>query len=75
MVPAWKPEKYDIAIAKYFLGDMPPEQLPDLAVHALEHGKDGNAIAQMAAFQKPSTRDFEEILPAFLAELGQNLAN
>jgi hypothetical protein len=60
----------DIVEANIALARIPPEVMPALAADALEAGLDGPAIRRMAALEKPSGWETDQILPRFMAEAG-----
>src|SRR5579885_468900 len=70
MVETNKKEKYQVAVAKYLIGDFPIEQLPGLACDALEDGIEGSATAQIAGLKNPGYFDVQGLLPNFFNELG-----
>ena len=56
--------------AEISLDRIPPERLPSVAQNALEAGYDGPAILRMAILERPSGWETNQLLPAFLKELG-----
>ncbi|HEY6447110.1 MAG TPA: hypothetical protein VIY53_11665 [Acidobacteriaceae bacterium] len=56
--------------AKLVLDMLPPEELPGVAAEALEAGLDGRFIRRMAALDRPSGWEVDQILPKFRAEAG-----
>jgi hypothetical protein len=70
MVEVNKKEKYQVAVAKYLIGDFPTERFPDLASEALEDGIDTPTIIEIAGLKQPSYFDIQEFIPKLLDELG-----
>jgi hypothetical protein len=56
--------------AQIALGRIPPEDMTALAADALEAGLDGPAIRRMAALEKPSGWETDQVLARFMAEAG-----
>jgi hypothetical protein len=56
--------------AKWVLGGMEPEQLVQLAVSALEHGRDGTALRQLAGLSQPTSRDLGNLPAKAFSEMG-----
>jgi hypothetical protein len=56
--------------ARWILGGIRPEDLPDLAVMALEQGFDGTALQQLAGLVRPTLADLETLPQRAFAEMG-----
>jgi hypothetical protein len=65
-------DKFDTELlqARWVLGGLRPEELPDQATLALEEGFDGNAIKQLAGLVRPSLRDLETLPDKAFGEMG-----
>lgn len=70
MVEVNKKEKYQVAVAKYLIGDLPIEQLPNLASDAIENGIDASTVIEIAGIKNPNYFVIQELMPKFLGELG-----
>lgn len=56
--------------ARWILGGVRPESLPDLAVMALEQGFDGPALQQLAGLVRPTMADLESLPQRAFADMG-----
>ena len=56
--------------ARWSLNELPGEEIPPIACHALELGYDGKSLRQLAGLNSPTRRDIEEIVDGALRELG-----
>lgn len=52
-----------LLLARWELADLPPEDVPDLAVEALTAGCDASELALLATLDRPTRMDVEEQLP------------
>jgi hypothetical protein len=55
---------------RWYLGDLNAEELPSLAIAALERGCDGKYLRLLAGLVKPTRNDVEDIVDGALRELG-----
>jgi hypothetical protein len=62
--------RFEAVYPLYLLHFCPPEELPWVAVNELLAGRGGDAVAQLAGMDRPTSRDVEEILDSALQELG-----
>jgi hypothetical protein len=60
----------DLLLAEWVLGRLAPEDVPDLAVAALQHGCGSAAVAALAGLQRPTRSEVEEEIPRLLCDLG-----
>src|SRR5690349_2266014 len=56
--------------ARWLLGGIRPEDLPDLATLALEHGFAGNALQYLAGLMRPTLADLEDLPARAFADMG-----
>ena len=56
--------------ARYRLGELPGEELPDIALALLEEGFDSQALRELAGLDHPTLRDAGELFEVVLAERG-----
>ncbi|UWZ84045.1 hypothetical protein [Occallatibacter riparius] len=56
--------------AKLAVARIDPAEMPGLAWDALEEGLDGPAIRRLAALDRPSGWQADQVMPAFMAEAG-----
>ncbi len=56
--------------ARWVLGGINPEQMPDYAVKALQLGYDGTRLRQLAGLNKPTRPDLEDLPERAFAEMG-----
>jgi hypothetical protein len=68
-----KQMRLEVVVARWILGLVPSEELPDIAVHALEVGLDTPALRQLAGELRPIMRDAGPIFEKVLVELGTRL--
>jgi hypothetical protein len=55
---------------KWVLGGLRPEDLPDQAAVALEHGFDGTALRQLAGLHRPTLQDLDSLPKKAFQEMG-----
>lgn len=60
----------DLVEARLALNFIPPNEMPKIAWDALEAGLDGTAIRRLAALEKPTWFQVNEILPNVMREMG-----
>lgn len=65
-------ENVDLLLARWVLGRLAPEDVPRLAVEALERGCGSPAVAVLAGAHDPTRADIEDELPAVLRDLGRS---
>jgi hypothetical protein len=65
-------DKFDpeLVQARWMLGGIRAEELPDQAVLALQQGFDGTALQQLAGLVRPTHRDLEALPEKAFAEMG-----
>jgi hypothetical protein len=65
-------DKFDPEViqAKWVLGGISPEVMPDLAIKALELGFNGSGLQQLAGIVKPTCADLENLPDRAFADLG-----
>jgi hypothetical protein len=68
-----QPKRMQLAVAKWVLGLLPSNELPDFATQALESGLDTPALRQLAGELQPTMRDARPIFKKALAQLGITL--
>jgi hypothetical protein len=56
--------------AKWYVGELPGEEMPGIACEALELGHDGQNLRQLAGLRGPARRDILEIVDGAMRELG-----
>lgn len=56
--------------ARWILGGIRSEDLPDLAVSALQQGMDGTALRQLAALVRPTLADLEDLPQRAFIDMG-----
>ena len=56
--------------ARYYLGDLPPEEMPGVALRALAAGHDGPALLEIARLDSPTMRDADDLFERALGEMG-----
>lgn len=59
-----------LVAAKWYVGELPGEQMPEIACQALEQGRDGKNLRYLAGLSGPIRRDIVEIVDRALRELG-----
>src|SRR5215471_6594239 len=59
-----------IIAARWYFGDLNPEEWPQLSCEFLETGFDGRCLRLLAGLDKPTRADIEEVVPGALNELG-----
>ena len=64
------PKELRLAVARWTIGRLRGEELPEIACRAIERGLDSPALAELASMRKPTLRDAEPILVAAMRELG-----
>jgi hypothetical protein len=57
-------------LSKWEIGDLRPEDVPDLAAQALAEGCTASELAVLATLTRPTRIDIEDELPSLLASLG-----
>lgn len=62
-----------VVLARWVLGEVWPEDVPQLAIDALLRGCQSTSVAVIAGLDRPTRRDVEDELPALLGELGLSL--
>ena len=60
-----------VQLARYRLGLLRGEDLPDVALRLLELGLDSQAVRELAALDRPTLRDTAELFERALRETGQ----
>ena len=60
----------DLVSARWILGLIPGEELPGIAITALESGLDGTALRETAGLFRPTIRDAGTIFKRALEEMG-----
>ena len=66
-------QNLELALARWVLNELPPEDVPMVATEALVHGCNAMSVAVLAGLQRPTSADIEEELPALLEELRVSL--
>jgi hypothetical protein len=66
-------QNLELALARWVLNELPPEDVPMVATEALVHGCRAMSIAVLAGLQRPTSADVEAELPALLEELRVSL--
>lgn len=69
-MPAAAQERFDWLLAGWVLGRLASEQVPALAVAALQRGCGSSAVAVWAGLQRPTRAEIDSELPRLLKELG-----
>jgi len=69
-VAATVPFDHQLVEAKLALNRIDPGEMPSLAWDALEAGLDGPSIRRLAALNRPSGWEADQVLPGFMAESG-----
>lgn len=64
------PLNIELLLCEWVLGLTPPEDVPDLAVRALQAGCGSAAVSVLAGLQRPTRADVDAELPRLLRELG-----
>jgi hypothetical protein len=59
-----------VLLARWKLGDLAPEQVPAIALRALEDGSEMTEICVLAGLTSPTRRDVDDEIPLLLQELG-----
>jgi hypothetical protein len=59
--------------ARYRLGELPGEELPDIAIDLLNEGHDAQALRVLAGLDRPTLRDAGDLFESVLGELGVSL--
>jgi hypothetical protein len=59
--------------ARYRLGELRGEELPNIAVALLEGGHDSQPLRELAGLDRPTLRDAGELFEKVLAALGQEI--
>lgn len=62
--------KTELLLSEWVLGLIPPEDVPDLAVAALQGGCGASAVAVLAGLQRPTRSEIDAEPPQLLRELG-----
>jgi hypothetical protein len=62
---------FDLLLAEWVHGRLASEDVPRLAVEAIERGCSSPAVAVLAGARHPTRADVEDELPALLRELGR----
>jgi hypothetical protein len=57
-------------LARWVLDDLAPEDVPGLAVQALQAGCAASEVAALAGLDRPSRREIDAELPGLLLHLG-----
>ena len=57
--------------ARYRLGELPGEQLPDIAIALMQEGFDSQALRELAGLDRPTLRDAGHLFERVLEERGQ----
>jgi hypothetical protein len=68
-----QPKPMQLAVAKWVLGLLPSESLPEIAATVLENGLDTPALRQLAGELRPTMRDAGPIFQKAVVELGITL--
>jgi hypothetical protein len=63
----------DEQLARWVLGELPPEDVPQLATDALQAGCGALGVAVLAGLDRPTRGEVEEELPSVLRHLGKSL--
>jgi hypothetical protein len=63
-------QPFDVLLARWVLANLPPEEVPDLAVEALAVGCNASELRVLATLRRPTRIQVENELPALLARLG-----
>jgi hypothetical protein len=63
-------DEFVASAARILLKQDAPEELPRIAIHALEQGLESSALIELAGMNAPLWRDTEEVFRAALRELG-----
>ncbi|QIN80497.1 hypothetical protein GBA65_20470 [Rubrobacter marinus] len=56
--------------ARYYLGNLPPDEMPGIALRALEAGYDGPALLGLARMSEPTMQDAGPLFERALGEVG-----
>lgn len=67
---AQRNQNLELALARWVLGALSPEDVPLAATEALVQGCNARSVAVLAGLQRPTTADVLDELPALLQELG-----
>lgn len=59
-----------LVAAKWYLGELTGEEMPEIASQALELGHDGKSLRYLAGLMGPARRDVVEVVEGALRELG-----
>jgi hypothetical protein len=60
----------DLVAARWYLGEISPDEMPGIACEALELGHDGKNLRYLAGLRNPARRDLQEVVDGALRELG-----
>jgi hypothetical protein len=66
-------QNLELTLARWVLGELPPEDVPMVATEALVQGCSAMTVAVLAGLQRPTSADVEAELPALLEELRVSL--
>ena len=58
--------------AKHLFGDLDPEEMPGIALRALEAGYDGTALLELARLSNPTIQNAEQPFDRALREMGRS---
>ena len=58
--------------ARYYLGDLTPEEAPGIALRALAAGYEGSALLKLARLHNPTARDAGDLFERALGEMGRS---
>jgi hypothetical protein len=61
----------DLAQALWCLGQLPPEDIPEIACQALERGFDSPTIRKLAGLHKPVASDIGDLFDRAMIEMGR----
>lgn len=59
--------------ARYRLGELRGEELPDIAIALLERGEDSQSLRELAGLDHPTLRDAGELFEKVLDDVGQQI--
>ena len=68
-----QPKQMQLAVAKWVLGLLTSEELPKIAMDALQNGLDTPALRQLAGELRPIMADVGPLFKKVLVQLGTNL--
>jgi hypothetical protein len=60
----------ELLASQYLLGEIPGEQLPELAITLLDEGRETPAVRELAGLVRPTLRDGGPLFERMMTELG-----